>query len=153
MKLKNILLTIPLALSISCATLDKNKLNSLENVGMLVQNCSLINEDIRLTKVGTTQFGVGEANPIAKIFVDDKRWNELYIYSTGAMILGSYLSYKVDKTGLLAKVVNGTIALAEVFAISMWINLDYSNYEVANKKWKENTSNKNRYVEIFRWDY
>ena len=56
-KLKNILLSATLGISLlSCATLDKSyKINHLENVGMLIQNSSLIYEDIfTYTKVGFT---------------------------------------------------------------------------------------------------
>jgi len=146
MKLKNILLTIPLALSISCATIPKD--NDIKNAGMLIQNASLIYEDQYVyTRYGLDNYGAIEGNPIAKFFLDRRMDDLWYATSIGATITGNLIANKIDKKGNLAKVINGSIALMEVWCIQRNSRL------LTPWGFKENTINKNRYVEVFRWSY
>jgi hypothetical protein len=149
MKLKNILLTIPLALSISCASIPKDKYHHLENMGMLIQNSSLHYEDIfTYTKPAMEKYECIEENKLAKYFQDRNQWELDYaFFGLGIPILSNLASYQIDKTGTLAKIVNGALALGQI------ITIQHNSEVLQSLGWKENTINKNRYVEIFRWDY
>lgn len=148
--LKNLLLSIPLILSISCATLDKKniELSKIKNVGMLIQNSGLFYEDyFTYTKIGIEKFKLKEANPIAKIYQDNLPWELVYIRVIGKQLLENGLSYKIDKSGILASIIHGTTALIEILAIQNNSRL------LTSLGWKEDSANINRYVEIFRINY
>ena len=143
-------LALSLGLATSCVTLDKKaiELSYLENAGMLIQNSSLIYEDIyTYTKPAIEKFGLFELNPIPRAFQQKNRWDLDCVYSMGLPILGNLIAYKIDKTGTLAKIVNGVTAAVQVFAIQNNSKL------LIERGWKENSSNINRYIEILRVNY
>jgi len=146
-------LALSLGLITSCVTLDKKgiKLSHLNNAAMLIQNSSLIYEDVyTYTKPAIEQFGkfgLYESNPIPRALQEKNLWELDLAYSMGLPILGNLIAYKIDKTGNLAKIVNGVVAAVQVFAIQNNSKL------LVSRGWKENSSNVNRYVEIFRINY
>ena len=85
-----------------------------------------------------------ENNPIPTIFFGHQ-WKLDYAFCVGEELFANYISYKIDKTGNLAKVVNGAITLAELYCIE------------GNRELLRLAGYKKQYppleVEIFRIDY
>jgi len=126
----------------------KVELSHLNNAVMLIQNSSLIYEDIyTYTKPAIEKFGLTELNPIPKALQEKNLWEVDCVYSIGLPILGNLIAYQIDKTGNLAKIINGVTAAVQVFAIQNNSKL------LMARGWKENSSNIKRYVEIFRINY
>lgn len=116
-KLKALFLASAIGLS-SCATFNPYKNNYIENLEMITQNSILIKEDIfDTTKILLKDYPCYEENFIADLFFKNNQWELCYTLSVGANIALDYISYKIDKKGILAKIINGGISLGEGLVI------------------------------------
>jgi hypothetical protein len=98
-----------------------NSVNTTMNYFTLCQNIGLIAYDIYpCTKIGMTQWGQGEANPLAAYFFNQGMFDVGFVLATLATTLAMPTLDSIDNSGMLSKLAVAIVAIAEIKAISTW---------------------------------
>lgn len=99
-------------------------------VGLLIQNLYLIKLDVNATQFGIENYNHKEINPIAEIYTNRKKYNELMLSAMIGVILIKVTFDKINKSNLLNQIFMGSLAIIETCCIQSW----YENWYYIEEK-------------------